>query len=149
MRKSLGWMAVLALTMALLPALASAQARFDVFGGAVLGSPSGFLAGGDLIFPINHNVSFVPSAAVGRSGDTGLFTLDGTFRYAFHLDDEAFVPYILGGVGMSQWGSTTHGSGIIGVGVRFPVGHGVWIVPEVRAADHGLARFTIGFSKSF
>ncbi|MGH9475048.1 MAG: hypothetical protein ACRD1C_01815 [Terriglobales bacterium] len=149
MRKYLGWMAMAAM-LTFLPGLTQAQAtRFDVFGGAILGSPTGFLGGGDLVFPINRNFSFVPSAAVGRSGHTGLFTLDGTFRYAFHPDDQAFVPYVLGGVGMAQWGSATHGSAIIGVGARFPVGHGVWIVPEVRAASHGLARFTIGFSKSF
>ncbi|MGH9412514.1 MAG: hypothetical protein ACRD0Y_02130 [Terriglobales bacterium] len=149
MRKYCGWIALVGLLLASLPALAQRPARYNIFGGALLGSPSGFAAGGELIFPINRHVSFVPSAALGRSGHTGLFTLDGTFRYAFHLDDEAFIPYLLGGVGLSQWGSATHGSGIIGAGVRFPIGHEMWIVPEVRAADHGLARFTIGFSKSF
>ncbi|MGH9467751.1 MAG: hypothetical protein ACRD1Y_10390 [Terriglobales bacterium] len=149
MRKYCGWIAALTLLVACLPALGQGTVRYNVFGGALLGSPSGFSAGGALIFPINRHVSFVPSAAFGRSGNTGLFTLDGTFRYAFHPDDEAFIPYILGGVGLSQWGSSTHGSAIAGGGVRFPIGHGAWIVPEVRAGEHGLARFTIGFSKSF
>ncbi|MGH9487243.1 MAG: hypothetical protein ACRD04_06580 [Terriglobales bacterium] len=148
MRKCCGSLALLALLVAL-PALARAQARYDIYGGAILGSPSGFLGGGELIFPINRHISFVPDVAVGRSGHTGLFTLDGTFRYAFHPDDEAFIPYLLGGVGMSQWGTSTHGSAIVGLGARFPIGNGVWIVPEVRAGTHGLARFTIGISKSF
>lgn len=139
------------LSVAMMAALGAAQgpARYTIFGGAVLGTPSGFEAGADLTFKINRNVSFDPGIAVGRSGHTGLFTASGVFRYEFHLDDEAFVPYLLGGVGLSQWGSSTHGSGIIGIGARFPLHHDLWVVPEVRAGDHGLARFTIGISKSF
>lgn len=129
--------------------LAQGPVRYTIFGGALLGSPSGFAGGGGLTFAINHNVTFDPGIAVGRSGHTGLFTASGVFRYEFHPDDEAFIPYILGGVGLSQWGSATHGSAIVGLGARIPLHHGFWIVPEVRGADHGLARFTIGISKSF
>lgn len=125
------------------------QARYTFFGGALLGSPSGFGVGAGLNFPINRTVSFEPTVAVGRSGHTGLFTADGVFHFAFHPDDEAVIPYLLGGVGVVQWGSATHGSAIGGVGARFPIGRGTWIVPELRFADHGLARFTIGISKSF
>jgi|SRR6185312_13199594 len=128
---------------------AQGPARYTLFAGPLLGSPSGFSAGAGLNFAITHNVSFEPSAALGRTGHSGVFTLDGVFHYEFHPDDQAFIPYLLGGVGLAQWGSATHGSAIIGIGARFPIGHDVWIVPEVRAADHGLARFTIGFSKSF
>lgn len=144
-----GAFAALALMIFALPGMAQAPARYTFFGGALLGTPNGFSAGAGLTFNINHNVSFDPTAAVGRSGSTGLFTLDGVFRYEFHVDDEAVIPYLLGGVGLAQWGSSTHGSGIVGVGARFPIGHRMWIVPEVRGATHGLARFTIGISKSF
>src|SRR6185437_10163971 len=118
-----GAFAALALILFALPAMAQAPARYTFFGGALLGTPNGFSAGAGLTFNINRNVSFDPTAAVGRSGHTGLFTL--------------------GGVGLAQWGSSTHGSGIAGVGARFPIGHHAWIVPEVRGATHGLARFTI------
>jgi len=128
---------------------AQSPVRYTFFGGALLGSPNGFAAGGALNFAINRNVSFEPSLALGRSGNEGLFTADGVFHYDFHLDDEAIIPYLLGGVGLAQWGSATHGSAIIGVGARIPLGHGTWLVPEVRGATHGLARFTIGISKSF
>lgn len=129
---------------------AAAQSpRYTLFGGALLGAPNGFTLGVGLALPINRNVSFEPSVAGGRSGHAGLFTADGVFTYAFHLDDEAFVPYILGGVGLAQWGSASHGSAIAGFGVRFPIGNDAWITPEVRAGSHGLARFTIGYSKSF
>lgn len=128
---------------------AQSPVRYNLFGGALLGSPNGFSAGAGLNFAINRNVSFEPSVAFGRSGHTGLFTADGVFHYAFHVDDEAIIPYLLGGVGLAQWGSATHGSGIIGIGARIPLGHGTWLQPEVRGATHGLARFTIGISKSF
>jgi hypothetical protein len=105
--------------------------------------------GAGLSFDINRNVGFEPTIAIGRSGHSALFTADGTFHYEFHPDDEAVIPYILGGVGLAQWGSATHGSGIVGAGALFPIGHHTWIVPEVRAGGHGLARFTIGISKSF
>lgn len=144
-------MAWVAAAVVMLAAWGAAQgpARYTIFGGALLGSPSGFVAGANLTFDINHNITFDPGIAGGRSGHTGLFTASGVFRYEFHLDDEAFVPYVLGGVGLSQFGSATHGSAIVGLGARFPLHHGFWIVPEVRGADHGLARFTIGISKSF
>ena len=125
------------------------QSRYTVFAGALLGSPSGFAVGAGVNFPINHTVSFEPSVAVGRSGHQGLFTADGVFHFTLHPDDEAFTPYLLGGVGLAQWGSATHGSVIGGVGAYIPIGHGVWITPEVRAGERGLARFTIGISKSF
>lgn len=150
--RRIGRMAMLAAAFALAAATGAAAqgpARYTVFGGALLGTPSGFGAGANLTFNLNHNVSFDPGLAVGRSGNTGLFTASGVFRYEFHVDDEALIPYLLGGVGLSQWGSTTHGSAIVGVGARIPLHHELWIVPEVRAGDHGLARFTIGISKSF
>ena len=131
-----------------LPGLAQSP-RYTLFGGALLGSPSGFTVGGGLDFAIAHNVSFDPSIAGGRTGSAGVFTAQGVFDYSFHPDDEAFIPYILGGVGLAEVGSVTHGSVIAGVGVRFPIGNGEWIVPEVQVGDHGLGRFTIGFSKSF
>ncbi|MGH9394580.1 MAG: hypothetical protein ACRD1E_10455 [Terriglobales bacterium] len=146
--KSVWWGLVLLAGMAL-PGLAQGPVRYNFFGGALLGTPNGFTAGAGLTFALHHNISFDPTVAVGRSGHAGLFTLDGSFRYEFHPDDEAIIPYLLVGVGLAQWGSATHGSGIVGVGARFPIGHNTWIVPEVRGATHGLARFTIGISKSF
>ncbi|MGH9474567.1 MAG: hypothetical protein ACRD1M_17695 [Terriglobales bacterium] len=143
------WLVLIILGLGALPGWSQAPVRYTFLGGALLGTPSGFAVGAGLTFNINRNVSFDPGIAVGRSGDTGLFTASGVFRYEFHPDNEAVIPYILGGVGLSQWGSATHGSAIGGVGARFPIGHGTWIVPEVRLADHGLARFTIGISKSF
>lgn len=144
-----GWILAAVLVALALPGLGQSPARYTFFGGALLGTPNGFTAGAGLTFNLSHNVSFEPTAAVGRSGHTGLFTVDGTFRYEFHPDDQAIIPYLLGGVGLAQWGSQTHGSGIIGVGARFPIGHHTWIEPEVRGATHGLARFTIGITKSF
>lgn len=144
-----GWWLILVLAACALPGWAQAPARYQIFAGPLLGSPSGFAAGAGLVFDINHEVSFVPTLAVGRTGHTGLLTVDGTFRYAFHPDDEAFIPYILGGVGLVQWGSATHGSAIAGVGMRIPLHHDTWIVPEIRAGSHGAARFTIGISKRF
>lgn len=144
-----GAMMAAALVVLALPGWGQAPVRYTFLGGAMLGTPNGFSAGAGLTFAINHNVTFDPGFAVGRSGNTGMFTVSGVFRYEFHPDDEAIIPYLLGGVGLAQWGSTTHGSGIAGVGARIPIGHQVWIVPEVRGATHGLARFTIGFSKSF
>lgn len=144
-----GWILCAAMAALCLGSWAQSPARYTFFGGALLGSPNGFAVGAGLTFAMNHNVSFDPSIAVGRSGHTGLFTADGVFRYEFHPDNEAIIPYVLGGVGLAQWGSSTHGSAIAGLGARIPIGHGTWIVPEVRAADHGLARFTIGISKSF
>lgn len=129
--------------------IAQGPARYTVFGGALLGSPSGFVGGAGLSFALTHNFTFDPSAAIGRAGHTGLFTLDGSFHYEFHPDDEAFIPYVLAGVGLAQWGSDTTGSALIGVGARIPLHNGLWIVPEVRAGGHGLSRFTIGISKSF
>ncbi|MGH9481950.1 MAG: hypothetical protein ACRD1L_07625 [Terriglobales bacterium] len=129
--------------------MAQGPARYTFFGGALLGTPNGFGAGAGLTFALKDNFSFDPGVAVGRSGGSGLFTLDGVFRYEFHPDDEAFIPYLVGGVGLAQWGSATHGSGIVGIGARIPIGKHAWIVPEVRGATHGLARFTIGYSKSF
>lgn len=149
MRVQRGWLMAVALAFLALPGLAQAPARYTFFGGALLGTPNGFTAGAGLTFAMNHNLSFDPSLAVGRSGHTGLLTVDGVFRYEFHPDDEAIIPYLLGGVGLAQWGSATHGSGIIGLGARIPIGHHTWIVPELRGATHGLARFTIGITKSF
>ena len=144
-----GGMMVGALLLGTVAAWGQGPVRYTFFGGALLGTPNGFNAGAGLTFAINHSVSFDPSVTVGRSGSTGLFTADGVFRYEFHPDDQAIIPYLLGGVGLAQWGSTTHGSAIAGVGARIPIGHQVWIVPEIRGATHGLARFTIGISKSF
>ncbi|MGN6592912.1 MAG: hypothetical protein ACTHJX_08440 [Terriglobales bacterium] len=149
MRKHLGVMVALGMVIFALPALAQQPSRYTFFGGALLGSPNGFAAGAGLTFDINRNVSFDPQFSLGRSGHAGLFTLSGVFRYEFHVDDEAVVPYLLGGIGLAQWDSSTHGSAIAGVGARFPIGHHTWIVPEVRAATHGLARVSIGISKSF
>jgi hypothetical protein len=128
---------------------AQGPGRYTFFGGAVLGSPSGFVGGAGVSFGLTHNLTFDPSVAIGRSGHSGLFTLDGSFHYEFHPDDAAFVPYVLAGVGLAQWGSDTSGSALIGVGARIPLHHDMWIVPEVRAGAHGLGRFTIGISKSF
>lgn len=149
MRMRRFWLTLILLGLGALPGLSQAPARYTFLGGALLGTPNGFAVGAGLTFNINRNVSFDPGLAVGRSGHTGLFTASGVFRYEFHPDDEAVIPYLLGGVGLAQWASATHGSAIGGLGARFPIGHHVWIVPEVRFATHGLARFTIGLSKSF
>lgn len=144
-----GWFVAAAVAVLCSAGLAQRPVRYTFFGGALLGTPNGFSAGAGLTFAINRNVTFEPTIAAGRSGNTGLFTADGVFHYEFHPDNEVIIPYILGGVGLSQWGSSTHGSGIVGLGARIPIGHDAWITPEVRGATHGLARFTIGFTKSF
>lgn len=149
MFKHLRLILALSLVIFALPAMAQQPSRYTFFGGALPGSPSGFAAGAGLTFDLNRNLSFDPGFSLGRSGNAGLLTLSGVFRYDFHVDDEAVIPYLLGGVGMAQWGSATHGSAIGGLGARFPIGHHTWIVPEVRLATHGLARISIGFSKSF
>lgn len=131
------------------PAAAQSARRVSFFGGALFTDSSGFAGGVGLGLGLTRNVVFEPTFAVGRSGHSNLFTLDGSFAYEFHPDDEAFVPYLLAGVGMSQFGSSTHGSGIVGGGIRFPIGHNEWIQPEVRAGAHGLGRFTIAFTKTF
>ncbi len=144
-----GWLVAAALAVLCSAGLAQKPVRYNFFGGALLGTPNGFTAGAGLTFAINRNVTFDPTIAVGRSGSAGLFTADGVFHYEFHPDNEVIIPYILGGVGLAQWGSATHGSAIVGAGARIPIGHGIWITPEVRGATHGLARFTIGITKSF
>lgn len=144
-------LALLGCALLSLPAAAQhpGDGSFTFFGGALLGSPSGFVAGVGLGLPVTTNVSFEPTLSLGRSGHSNVFTLDGSFLYNFHLSDSGVVPYVLGGVGLAQWGSSTHGSPIIGIGARFPIGGDTWIRPEIRAGDHGLGRFTIGISKSF
>ncbi len=122
---------------------------YTFFGGALLGSPSGFAVGAGLGFDLTHNVTFEPTVALGRTGNDNMFSLDGSFLYNFHLSDTGIVPYVLGGVGLAQFGNETHGSPILGFGARFPLHNGWQLRPEVRFADHGLARFTFGLSHSF
>lgn len=133
----------------MLPLHAQNQTTANFFGGAILGTPSGFAGGVGLGLPVTSNVTFEPSFAVGHTGHVNVFTLDGVFDYNFHLRDEKPVPYVLGGVGLAQYDSTTHGSPLIGAGVRFPVANGWQIRPEIRWGTHGLSRFTIGFTKTF
>ena len=144
-------MAIMGCALLSLPAAAQHpnDGSFTFFGGALLGSPSGFGGGVGLGIPLTTNASFEPTVALGRSGHSNVFTLDGSFVYNFHLPDSGIVPYVLGGVGLAQWGGSTHGSPIIGIGARFPLGGDTWIRPEIRAADHGLSRFTIGITKTF
>lgn len=144
-------LAVIGCALLSLPAAAQrpGEGSITFFGGALFGEPSGFAGGVGLGLPVTGNVSFEPTIALGRSGHSNVFTLDGSFLYNFHLSGSHVVPYVLGGVGLAQWGGSTHGSPIIGMGIRFPLGNDTWIRPEIRAGDHGLGRFTIGISKSF
>ena len=144
-------MLVLGCAVLSLPAMAQHAGDGEVtfFGGALLGSPSGFVAGAGLGFGLTPHVSFEPTVALGRSGHSNVFTLDGSFLYNFRIPDSRISSYVLGGVGLAQWGGSTHGSPIIGAGLRFPIGEGAYIRPELRFGDHGLGRFTIGLSKSF
>ncbi len=144
-------LAVIGCALLSLPAAAQGPGEGSItfFGGALFGEPSGFAAGVGLGLPVTGNVGFEPTVALGRSGHSNVFTLDGSFLYNFHLSDTRVVPYVLGGVGLAQWGGSTHGSPIVGIGIRLPLGGGTWIRPEIRAGDHGLGRFTIGISKSF
>ncbi len=131
-----------------LPAQAQHPNNWTLFGGALF-SPSGFEMGGGLGMGITNNVFFEPTIAFGRAGSEGVFSLDGSFEYVFHLSDTRVRPYALGGVGLAQFGGKTHGSPIVGFGAFFPLSGGFSIRPEVRIAGDGLSRFTIGISKSF
>ncbi|MGH9540539.1 MAG: hypothetical protein ACRD2H_01490 [Terriglobales bacterium] len=133
----------------MLPLGAQNVSTATFFGGAILGDPSGFQGGAGLGFGITHNVSFEPSFAIGRTGGVNVFTLDGVFDYNFHLQHGQPIPYILGGVGLAQYANSTHGSPIVGGGVRFPISDGWQIRPEIRWGTHGLSRFTIGLTKTF
>lgn len=135
--------------LSVLPCQAQRANNWTLFGGALLSSPSGFVIGGGLGLHLTPNVSFEPTLAIGRKGGEGVFTLDGSFSYIFHLSDTRIRPYVLGGVGLAQIGGTTHGSPIAGFGAYFPLENGFFIRPEVRIAGDGLSRFTIGISKSF
>lgn len=131
------------------PAAAQNVGSVTFFGGALLGSPTGFAGGAGLGLNVTHNITFEPTFAIGRAGHENVFTLDGSFLYNFHLQDGEPTPYILGGVGMSQYGGATHGSPLIGAGVRFPLHNGWQLRPEVRVGTHGLSRFTIGLTRTF
>jgi hypothetical protein len=131
------------------PAVAQNVHSATFFGGALLGSPNGFGAGAGLGISLTRNVSFEPTFLFGRQGGDGVFTLDGSFLYHFHLSDSRLVPYLLGGVGLAEYDGHTHGSPIIGGGIAFPVDNGWQIRPEVRIGTHGLSRFTIGLTKTF
>ncbi|MGH9534649.1 MAG: hypothetical protein ACRD2E_07300 [Terriglobales bacterium] len=131
------------------PAAAQNVQSVTFFGGALLGSPNGFGAGAGLGISVTHNVSFQPTFLVGRQGGVGIFTLDGSFLYHFHISNSRLVPYLLGGVGLAEYGNSTHGSPIVGGGIEFPVRDGWQIRPEVRLATHGLSRFSIGLTKTF
>ncbi len=142
--------ALLLLALSGEPCLAQHANNWTLFGGALLSSPSGFVLGGGLGLHVTPNVYFEPTLALGRKDSHGLFSLDGSFEYVFHLSDTRIRPYVLGGVGLAQIGGDTHGSPIIGVGAFFPLASGgISIRPEVRVAGDGLSRFTIGISKSF
>jgi hypothetical protein len=132
-----------------LPSWGQSTGNWTLFGGALLGSPSGFAAGAGVGFHLTPHVDFEPTIAFGRKAGAGLFSLDGSFLYNFHLSSTRVVPYVLGGVGLAEFGGTTHGSPIVGFGARSPLHHGFYIRPEVRLAGNGLSRFTIGISKSF
>jgi hypothetical protein len=119
------------------------------FGGALFGDGNGFGVGAEVSFPLTNNVDFEPSLLIGRIGDNSMFSLDGSFLYNFRIRDSKIVPYVLGGVGLAQFGSATHGSPIIGAGARFPLNGSTEIRPEIRAGTAGLARFTIGITKRF
>lgn len=131
------------------PAMAQEVRSYSLFGGALLGSPNGFGAGAGLGIGVTRNITFEPTVLFGRQGGSGVFTLDGSFLYHFHLSDTRVVPYILGGVGLAQYAGSTHGSPIIGGGVAFPLHDGWQVRPEVRVGTHGLSRFTIGLTKTF
>lgn len=131
------------------PAAAQSVRSFSFFGGALLGSPNGFGAGAGLGIGITRNVSFEPTILFGRQGGSGVFTLDGSFLYHFHLRDSRISPYLLGGVGLAEYDDSTHGSPLIGAGVAFPLSDGWQIRPEVRVGTHALSRFTIGLTKTF
>lgn len=132
-----------------LPAWGQSTGNWTLFGGALLSNPSGFVVGGGLGLNLTRHVDFEPTIAFGRKGGNGVFTLDGSFLYNFHLSNTRIVPYVLGGVGLAEIGGITHGSPIVGFGARFPLHDGFYVRPEVRIAGDGLSRFTIGISKSF
>lgn len=149
-RKSL--LACLVLLVALgcvRPATAQNVRSYTLFGGALLGSPNGFGAGAGLGIGVTQNITFEPTILFGRQGGAGVFTVDGSFLYHFHLSDSRLAPYILGGVGLAQYEGSTHGSPIIGAGIAFPLHDGWQVRPEVRVGTHGLSRFTIGLTKTF
>lgn len=143
-----GVMVLCALGLAL-PLQAQNVGSVTFFGGAVLGTPSGFEGGAGLGLNVTRNVTFEPTFAVGHTGDFNVFTLDGSFLYNFRLQHGQPIPYILGGVGLAQFGGDTHGSPLIGAGIRFPISNGWQIRPEIRWGTHGLSRFTIGLTKTF
>lgn len=131
--------------------LAAAQGStgWTLFAGAVTQPSSGFAAGGGVFLKVAPKVYFEPTFSLGQVGHDGLFTLDGSFRYMFHLQGSQIKPYVLGGVGLSEFDGSTHGSPIVGVGARFPTSGGWAIEPEFRIAGDGLGRFTIGLVKTF
>lgn len=146
------WPALALLGLLALGRPASAQTatpRYSIFAADLFGSPNGFGLGGSVALALPSDFLIEPSLVIGRRQGQAIFTADGAFLYEFHPDDEVIIPYLLGGIGMAQYGGNTYGGVLAGFGARIPVHHQTWVQLELRAGRHGLGRFTLGLSKNF